>query len=253
MAPAKSGGFPLVMAALAAAALVQAMQLVALNVFAEAHALGPGRGGAVSCAPAGHAGNCPFVGNFTDRWDRRTTLLVSNVAAGLVVLVLPFLPGGGRPVCRRRRRRGPGWSLPLGLWLVLSPDGAHRGADPRQCCARRAAVWSAGGRLGFGRCASHPGAPGHGPGGERGPFGGVGSAAVGAAPQSRGGRRQRHPRAVAAGSWVGVAVFSRAAYRGGGDGALQPGHGVWRGGRRPRGGVGAPGAPHDRVHVCRLG
>ena len=45
----------------------------------------------MSCAPAGHAGDCPFVGSFTDRWDRRPTLLLSNVAAGLVVL--PFLPG----------------------------------------------------------------------------------------------------------------------------------------------------------------
>ncbi len=118
MSQTRIAGLPLVLAALAAAALGQAMQLVALNVLVLSRTHSAPAVAALWVVPQlALMATGPFVGSLTDRWDKRTTLLVSNVAAGLVVLTLPFVPAV--------------WMMYAAVGTVAALDGLFRSTfDP---------------------------------------------------------------------------------------------------------------------------
>lgn len=115
MSQPRIAGLPLVLAALAAAALGQAMQLVALNVLVLDRTHSAPAVAALWVVPQlALMATGPFVGSLTDRWDKRTTLMVSNVLAGLVVLTLPFVSAL--------------WMMYAAVGIAAALDGVFRSA-----------------------------------------------------------------------------------------------------------------------------
>lgn len=108
-------GAGLVLAALGVASLGQMMQLVALNVLILDRTHSAPAVAALWIVPQVAIGATgTFVGRLTDRWDKRLTLMLTNVLAGVVVLAIPGL----RAL----------WGIYAAVGVVAALDGAFRSA-----------------------------------------------------------------------------------------------------------------------------